>query len=84
MDKNQENGNSDDMKEASIFLKLKSLFRTIYQSVSNRQKKTLLPVMTAHAIYGRCKNQELITLFNKQAFCIVYKRMKQEWLELAQ
>ena len=40
--------------------------------------------MTAHAIYGRCKNQELITLFNKQAFCIVYKRMKQEWLELAQ
>lgn len=43
-----------------------------------------MPVMTAHAIYGRCKNQELITLFNKQAFCIVYKRMKQEWLELAQ
>ena len=40
--------------------------------------------MTAHAIYGRCKNQESITLFNKQAFCIVYKRMKQEWLELAQ
>lgn len=30
MNKNQENGNSDDMKEASIFLKLKSHFRTIY------------------------------------------------------
>ena len=49
----------------------------------DKGKHFCMQLLSAQAISERCKNWELITLFNKQSFCINYKTMKQVRLDLA-
>ena len=44
------------------FTKHMSLYQRIYYILHGGKKKTLLHMMTAHAIYDKCKSRELITI----------------------
>ena len=53
----------NDRKNENIkFTKQTSLYQIIYYILHAGKKKTPLHMMTAHAIYDKCKSRELITI----------------------
>ena len=52
-----------DRKNENIkFTKQTSLYQIIYYILHARKKKTPFHMMTAHAIYDKCKSRELVTI----------------------
>ena len=49
------------------------LKQIMYYHASHGRHKTQTHVMSAHTVYGKYKNRELINAFNKQCMCISHK-----------
>ena len=66
------------------FIKVISLYQIIFYILHTGKKKTSLHLMTAHAIYEKCKSRELITTFNHIGVCDSYRQVQKARSNLAQ
>ena len=60
----------------NIYVYIMSICQIIYYILHARKKKTPFHMMTAHAIYDKCKSRVLTTTFDHIGVCINYRQVQ--------